>query len=53
VGEQPATLVIDEIANDLLDGLFAEVAVHLQSADDLAAENPQVVAMAAQRQTRQ
>ena len=42
-----------EIANDLLDGLFAEVAVHLQSADDLAAQSPQVVAVSAQGRTRQ
>ena len=48
VGEQRATLVVDEIANDLLDGLFPEVAVHLQLADDLAAQNPQVVAVSAQ-----
>ena len=40
-------------ANDLLDGLFAEVAVHLQSADDLAAQSPQVVAVSAQGRTRQ
>ena len=47
-------LVVDEIANDLLDGLFAEVAVHLQSADDLAVlESTVFVAVSAQGRTRQ
>jgi hypothetical protein len=53
VGEQRAALVVDEIANDLLDGLFAEVAVHLHAADNLATQNPQVVTMAAQGRARQ
>jgi hypothetical protein len=48
VREQRATLVVDEIAQHLLDGLFAKVAVHLQSPGDLAAQSPQVVAVPAQ-----
>jgi len=47
MGEQRAAIIADEVADDLLDRLPAETAVHLQSADDLTAEQPDVVAVLA------
>jgi len=48
MGEQRPTVLADEVENDLLDWPLPQVAVHLQSADDLTAERPDVVAMPAQ-----
>jgi hypothetical protein len=45
MGEQRPAVVADEIANNLLNRPAPEVAVHLQSADDLAAQSPEVVAV--------
>jgi len=53
MGEQRAAIIADEVADDLLDRLPAETAVHLQSADDLTAEHPDVVAVQAQGLARQ
>ena len=53
MGEQRPAVVADEVADDLLDRLPAEAAVHLQSADDLTAEHPGVVAVQAQGLARQ
>ena len=53
MGEQRPAVVADEIANDLLNWPAPEVAVHLQSADDLAAQSPEVVAVSAQGLARQ
>ena len=39
MGEQRPAIIADEVADDLLDRPPAETAVHLQSADDLAAEH--------------
>ena len=48
MGEQRPAIVADEGEDDLLDWPPPEVAVHLQSADDLTAESPDVVAVSAQ-----
>ena len=48
VGEQRPALLVDEVENDLFDWPTSEVVVHLQSADDLTAERPDVVAVLAQ-----
>ena len=53
MGEQRPAVVADDAANDLLDWPPPEVAVHLQSADDLAAQSPEVVAVSAQGLARQ
>ena len=53
MGEQRPAVVADEVEDDLLDRPPAETAVHLQSADDLAAEHPDVVAVQAQGLARQ
>jgi len=47
MGEQRPAIIIDELEDDLLDRPPAETAVHLQSADDLTAEHPDVVAVPA------
>ena len=44
MGEQRPAIVADEGEDDLLDWPPPEVAVHLQSADDLTAESPDVLA---------
>jgi hypothetical protein len=53
MGEQRAAVIADEVADDLLDRLPAEAAVHLQSADDFTAEHPDVVAVQARGLARQ
>ena len=53
VGEQRPAVLADEAANDLLDWPPAQGAVHLQFADDLTAEKPNVVAVPAQGLARQ
>ena len=53
MGEQRPAVVADEVEDDLLDRPPAEIAVHLQPADDLTAENPDVVAVSAQGLARQ
>ena len=53
MGEQRPAIVADEAANDLLDWPLAEVSVHLQCADDFAAQSPNVVAMSTQGPARQ
>ena len=53
MGEQRPAIIIDELEDDLLDRPPAETAVHLQSADDLTAEHPDVVAVSAQGLARQ
>jgi len=53
MGEQRPTLVADKGENDLLDWPPAEVAIDLQSTDDLTAESPDVVAVSAPGLARQ
>ena len=53
MGEQRPAIIADEVADNLLDRPPAETAVHLQSADDLTAEHPDVVAVQAQGLARQ
>ena len=53
MGEQRSAVVADEVANDLLDWPPAQGAVHLQCANDLTAQNPEVVAVSAQGPARQ
>jgi hypothetical protein len=53
VGEQRPAVLADEVENDLLDWLSPRGAIHLQSADHLAAENPDVVTMPPQGRARQ
>ena len=53
MGEQRPAIIADEVADDLLDRPPAETAVHRQSADDLTAEHPDVVAVQAQGFVRQ
>jgi hypothetical protein len=48
VGEQRPAVLADEVANDLLDWRPAQGAFHLQCADDLTAQNANVVAVSAQ-----
>ena len=48
-----AAVIADEVENDLLDWPSSEVAVHLQSADDLPTESPDVVAVLTQGLARQ
>ena len=50
---EPRPTVADEVEYDQLDRPSPEAAVHLQPADDLTAENPDVVAMLAQGLARQ
>src|SRR3974390_3780663 len=51
-GQRPA-VVADKAEKDLLDRQPAEAAVHLQLADNLTAENPDIVAVLAQGLARQ
>ncbi len=53
MGEQRAAVLADEVANDLLDWPPAQGIVHLQCANDLAAQSPEVVAVSAQSPARQ
>jgi hypothetical protein len=53
VGEQRPAVIADEVENDLLDRLSPQAAIHLQSADHLAAENPDVVTVLPQGRARQ
>jgi len=53
MGEQRSTVAADEVEDDQLDRPPPKAAVHLQPADDLTAENPDVVAMLAQSLARQ
>ena len=53
MGEPRPTVVADEVEYDLRDRPPPKAAVHLQPADDLTAENPDVVAMLAQCLARQ
>ena len=53
VREQRPAVVADEVDDGLLDRLPPEGAVHLQMADDLTAENPDIVAVLAQGLARQ
>ena len=53
MGEQRPAIIADEVEDDLLGLPPAETAVHLQSADDLTAERPDVVAVQAQGLARQ
>ena len=46
--EQWPAIVVDEVEDDLLDGPPAEATIHLQMADDLTAESPDIVAVPAQ-----
>jgi hypothetical protein len=47
MGEQRPAVVANEVEDDLLDRPPAEITVHLHPADDLAAEDPDVVAVLA------
>ena len=51
--QQRPAVIADEVENDLLDWPSSEVAVHLQSADDLPTESPDVVAVLTQGLARQ
>jgi hypothetical protein len=51
--EQRPAVVADEAENDLLDRQPPEAAVDLQLADNLTAENPDIVAVSAQGLARQ
>ena len=53
MGEQRPAIIADEVEDDLLDRPPAETTVHLHPADDLTAENPNVVAVSAQCGARQ
>ena len=53
MGEQRPAVVADQAENDLRDRQPPEAAVHLQLADDLTAENPDIVAVLAQGLARQ
>src|SRR3984893_11667424 len=53
MGEQRPAVVADEVEDDLLAGPPAATAVALQSADDLTAKDPDVVAVQAQGLVRQ
>ena len=48
VAERRPAVVADEVEDGLLDRLPPEGAVHLQMADDLTAENPDIVTVLAQ-----
>ena len=48
MGEQWPAVVVDEVEDDLLDGPPAEPTIHLQLADDLTAEHPDIVAVPVQ-----
>ena len=50
--EQRPAVIADEVENDLLDWPPSQVVVHLQLADDLTAESPDVVAVLAQCRAR-
>jgi hypothetical protein len=52
VGEQWPAVVVDEVEDDLLDGPPAEATIHLQLADDLTAEHPDIVAVPVQGRAR-
>jgi len=51
--QQRPAVIADEVENDLLDWPSSEVAVDLQSADDLPTESPDVVAVLTQGLARQ
>jgi hypothetical protein len=53
MGQHRPAVVADELEDDLLDRPPAETAVHLQSADDLTAKDPDVVAVQTQGLARQ
>src|SRR5580658_1010639 len=53
MGEPRPTVVADEVEYDQLDRPLPKAAVHLQPTDDLAAENPDVVAVSTQGLARQ
>ena len=53
MGEQRAAILADEVKHDLLYRRSPQAAVHLQSADHLAAKNPDVVAVPPQSRARQ
>jgi hypothetical protein len=53
MGEQRPTVAADEAEDDLFDRPPPQTAVHLQPANDLAAENPDVVTVPAQGRARQ
>jgi len=53
VGEQRAAILANEVENDLFDRHSPQAAVLLQSADHLAAKNPDVVAVPPQGRARQ
>ena len=48
MGEQRPAIITNEVEDDLLDRPPAEIIVHLHPADDLTAEDPDVVAVLAQ-----
>ena len=48
MGEQWPAVVVDEVENDLLGGPQAEATIHLQLADDLTAEHPDIIAVPVQ-----
>lgn len=48
MGEQWPAIVVDEVEDDLLDGPPAEATIHLQLADHLTAESPDIVAVPVQ-----
>jgi hypothetical protein len=50
--EQRSAVSSNVVANNLLDRPPTEAAIHLQPADDFATENPDVVAVLAQRLAR-
>ena len=49
MGEQRPAIITNEVEDDLLDRPPAEIIVHLHPADDLTAEDPDVVAVLASR----
>ena len=53
MGQQRPAVLADEVTNDLLDGLPPEGAIHLQCANDLTAQSPNVVAVSARGLARQ
>jgi hypothetical protein len=53
LGEQRSTVIADEVEYDLIDRPPSKAAVQLQPADDLTAENPDVVAVLARGLARQ
>ena len=53
MGEQRPAIITNEVEDDLLDRPPAEIIVHLHPADDLTAEDPDVVAVLAQGLARQ